>query len=306
MTDSPILVTGAAGMVGRRLVDLLRQDGRAVIACDRVVPPDPADFETVIAELGDVDRLHAVAAEGVDGIIHCGGISGPMVAPDDPARIARVNIGGTVNLLEIARLLRLRRFVYCSSVSAYGDTPPGRDPVGADAPLAATDIYGASKAAGDLMVRAYARQHGLDAVALRIGFVYGPRRRTSSFLARALHDALDGRPTVLEVDGEQAMQMVHVEDVAAALIAAYDAPELGSRAFNVTGGTRVPLRELAWLVRERVPGAQIVFGTLPDGENYQQARFDIDATLRGLRWTPRFGLAEGIAQYADWLAEHPY
>jgi UDP-glucuronate 4-epimerase len=304
--DSPILVTGAAGMVGRRLVDRLRQDGRAVIACDRVVPPDPTDFETVIAELGDVDRLHTIAAEGVDGIIHCGGISGPMVAPDDPARIARVNIGGTVNLLEIARLLRLRRFVYCSSVSAYGDTPPGRDPVDADAPLAATDIYGASKAAGDLMVRAYARQHGLDAAALRIGFVYGPRRRTSSFLARALRDALDGRPTVLEVDGEQAMQMVHVEDVAAALVAAYDAPDLGSRAFNVTGGTRVPLRELARLVRERVPGAQIVFGTLPDRENYRQARFDIDATLRVLRWTPRFGLAEGIAQYADWLSEHPY
>ena len=302
-----VLVTGAAGMIGRRVVEMLSAAGRPVIACDRVTPPDPADYATVLSELADIHRLFDIVVQGaVAGIIHCGGVSGPMVGRDHPAGTAAANIAGTVNLLEIARQRRLGRFVYCSSVSAYGHTPPGLDPVDASAPLAATDIYGASKAAADLMVRAYASDYGVDAVALRIGFVFGPRRRTASFLGSALRDAIDGRATRIAEDGERMMQMVYVEDVAEAVIAAYDADDVKPRAFNVTSGTRLKLQELAELVTQALPQARIRFGTTPDREANRQARFDIAATERALGWRPRITLEEGIACYADWLRQNPF
>jgi nucleoside-diphosphate-sugar epimerase len=302
-----VLVTGAAGLIGRRVVELLIEAGRPVVACDRVTPPDPASYATVLAELSDTHRLNDIVEQAaVEGIIHCGGVSGPVVGRDHPAGTATANIGGTVNLLEIARQRRLGRFVYCSSIAAYGHTPAGLDPVDAGAPLAATDIYGASKAAADLMVRAYARDYGVDAVALRIGFVFGPRRRTASFLSTALRDALDGRPTAVPEDGARMMQMVYVDDVATAVIAAYDAADIAPRAFNVTSGTRVELRELARLVAQRLPQARINFGTLVDIESNRQALFNISDTERRLGWRPSVDLAEGIARYADWLRRNPF
>src|SRR5207248_2656633 len=149
---------------------------------------------------------------------------------------------------------------------------------GIDAPLAASDVYGASKAAGDLLVRAYARQHGVDGVALRIGFVYGPRRRTESFLATAIRDALAGRSTALADDGERPIQLVHVEDVAEALIAAYDTESVEPRAFNVTGGTLLTVRELAGLVRQCLPQARIAFGAAQDRTANRPALLDLSET----------------------------
>ncbi|MBI3707198.1 MAG: NAD(P)-dependent oxidoreductase [Proteobacteria bacterium] len=304
--SQPILVTGAAGLIGRALVETLLRRGRVVVAVDRVAPPDPAAFETVIAELADAPRLNAIVAAGVDGIIHCGAISGPMLARDRPAEIAAVNIGGTVNMLEAARLARVRRFIFCSSIAAYGATPAGVSPVGEDAPLAATDIYGASKAAADLMVRAYARAHGVDAAVLRLGWVYGPRRRTRSLLHTLIRDALAGTPTNVDHDGAYCVQMVHVDDVVAALIAAYDAIDLRRRAFNVTGGTRVAMRDLATLVKAALPRA--VFRFTPDIvlDDDHQERFALAAAVQAFGWSPGVSLEVGIAGYAEWLSLHAY
>src|SRR5213079_285443 len=149
MRDKPILVTGAAGLIGRRVVEMLAADGRATRATDRARAVD----ETIALEPADltdgaaVDRL---VTPDLAGIIHCGAISGPMLGRDDPAGTIAINVGGTVNLLERARRHQLcrqgsGRFVFCSSVSAYGATPKV-SLVPPSAPLAATEIYGASKA----------------------------------------------------------------------------------------------------------------------------------------------------------------
>ena len=302
---SAILVTGAAGLLGRSVVERLAQAGRPYLALDRV-PPADADFPIELADLRDVARLFALLKDGIGAIVHCGAISGPMVAPEAPALVAESNIAGTVALLETARLFGCGRFVYCSSVSAYGATPPGQDPVDESAPLAARDVYGASKAAAELMVGAYAADHGLDTVALRIGFVYGPRRRTASMPYRMLRDALDGAETVVADDGSRREQRIHVQDAARGLLAALDAKTPPGRAYTLTAGTVTTQRELADAIRDVVPRARIRFtsGVVP--QQVWQGRFDISAAGKDLGWRPEIGLEEGLRDYAEWLTRHRY
>lgn len=304
-TCSPIMVTGASGLIGRALVERLRSAGRPVLAVDRAPPADETEEPVAIAELTDASRLFALVASGVDGIIHCGGISGPMLGRDNPAGLVGVNVGGTVTLLEAARVLGVRRFVFCSSIVAYGETPAGQEPVDEGAPLTSLDVYGASKAAADLLVRAYARQHGLDARVGRIGWVYGPRRRTPSVVGRMLRSALDGVAVTLDHDGSFPIQVVHVDDVVSGLLALYDADGVAGRAFNVTAGMSIPVADVAALVVAAVPGADIRFTQGRVMDEARQATFSVDA-LKALGWHPAVGLGEGVARYADWLSRHHF
>ena len=300
-----ILVTGAAGLIGQRVAEMLMSEGRPVLATDRAASPD-GTMKIELADLTDAAALDGLVGREIAGIIHCGAISGPMLGRDDPAGTIAINVQGTVNLLACGRRHGIGRFVHCSSVSAYGATPSGLALVSPSAPLSAIDIYGASKAAADILVRTYASDYGLDAVTLRIGWVYGPRRRTRSLLHRLIRDALDSRPTRVEHNGQYRVQMIHVDDVARGLIAAFNQPALTARAFNLTAGTRVAMIELADAVRRQLPAAEISFTPGVIYTDVEQALFDIAATFNSLDWSPRVTLDEGVAGYVEWLRTHPF
>ena len=119
-----ILLTGAAGLIGRALHRRLVDRGDTVIAIDRIGGDD-----ILACDLTEVHRLHELGA-GATAVLHCGAISGPMVARDNPHRIVQSNIVGTANILELARVRRMRRVVFLSSVSAYGNTPRCRSGAG--------------------------------------------------------------------------------------------------------------------------------------------------------------------------------
>lgn len=306
MSERAILVTGAAGLIGFTLAQRLAASGRPVIGMDRIAPAEDGGFECVEADLTDVHKLYATLERGCAGIIHCGAISGPMLLRDNPRAIVEFNVGGTANVLEAARVVGLGRVVYCSSTSAYGHTPPAIDRVSEDVALNAVDVYGATKAAGDVLARAYAAQHGLDTVALRFSWVYGPRRRTECLIRDLIQDAQAGRVSRYAFTPAFARQYVYIEDVVDAAIAAYDAPALEPRAFNITGGTRLSFEEIAAAVHAAVPEAQIVNEPGDDAGDLYHAPMDISAAERVLGWVPRWSLADGVKAYAAWLTEHPF
>jgi nucleoside-diphosphate-sugar epimerase len=299
--DSPVLVTGASGLIGHAVHRLLAKQGRPVVAVDRA----EATIEGLgveAADIGSPHRLHALAARHrFDAILHCGAFSGPMVARDDPTAIVAVNIVGTANVLELARVHGIRRVVFCSSVSAYGSTPEGLEPVSEETPLHPSSVYGASKAAGEALVDGYVAQHGVDGVSLRLSWVYGPRRMTDCAIREMVRSAQAGRPHRLPFGRDFHRQYVHVEDAARALALAMDAPRLPRRSYNVTGGSYATLGEIAGIVTRVVPGADIEVAPGPDPVDDRQARFDIGAAARDLGYRPQIGLEEGIAAYADWL-----
>jgi UDP-glucuronate 4-epimerase len=301
-----ILVTGAAGMIGFSVAHALAASGRAVLGTDVESPPEPATFPFERADLRDFARLQAIAGSNVDAIIHCGAISGPMLGKDRPKDLVDINVGGTINVLEIARLTRARRFVYCSTCMAYGHTPDGLSRVSESAPLRANDTYGASKAAAEYMVNAFIRANSVDAVSLRLCWVYGPRRRTDCLVNRLIVDARGGKTTTLPFGGGFHRQFVYVDDVVDALRLALDAKVLPKRVYNVTGGQRFTFDEIAGVAGQTVLGVRTAFAPGADPDDYLQQRFNIDAIGADLGWRPKHDLASGVAAYARWLEGHAF
>ena len=304
MTTRITLVTGAAGMIGFSVALSLSRSGRTVLGTDVDQPAESPPFAFERADLRDFERLQAVAGASVDAIVHCGAISGPMLGKDRPKDLVDINVGGTINALEIARRTAARRFVYCSTCMAYGHTPAGLSSVDEVAPLRADDTYGASKAAGEYMVRAFARANRVDAVSLRLCWVYGPRRRTECLVNRLIVDARTGQATRIPFGGGFHRQFVYVDDVVDAIRLALDARSLPQRVYNVTGGERFTFDEIATVIGDVVAPTRPDFAPGPDPDDYLQERFTIDGIATDLSWRPRHDLRAGVAAYAAWLRSH--
>jgi UDP-glucuronate 4-epimerase len=302
--EGAILVTGAAGLIGNAVRARLEASGRSVVPIDLLGRTEEGK-SIIVCDIGDIHRLHGIAREHkLAGIIHCGAYSGPMVARDNPYSMVQVNIVGTANMLELARLLGGVRFVYCSSTSVYGSVLwPA--PVPEDVALFPVSVYGASKVAGEQLVSAYASQFNLDGVSLRLSWVYGPRRTTDCVVRTMITNALAGKPTRIPYGRGFHRQYIHVDDVAAALVAAVDRPNPPRRTYSLTGGTYLTFEEIADTVKRLLPNAQIELGEGPDPDDGIQPRFDISAAERDLGFRPSLTFEKGVAQYAAWLKNRP-
>lgn len=302
MNRNAVLLTGCRGLIGGAVQTLLEERGTRVIPIDLSARTEDGR-QIVECDITDIHRLHAtVAGEDVGGIIHCGAYSGPMVARDNPHAIVRVNVLGTANILELARIHNIKRVVFCSSTSAYGSTPPGLVPE--DVALSPSSVYGASKVAGEQIVSSYGKQHGVDGVSLRLSWVFGPNRTTDCLIRTLIQDALAGRPTRQPFGRNFHRQYIHVDDAARALVAALDRPRLPRHAYTVTGGTYLTLAEIGDVVRRIFPNADIAFGEGPDPVDDVQSQFDISAAARDFGYRPSVGLEEGMRCYAEYLRSH--
>jgi nucleoside-diphosphate-sugar epimerase len=303
MSTDCILVTGGAGLIGRSLLARLRADGRTAIGID--LAPKPSDGGVERADVTDIHRLHAIAEQyEVGSIIHCGAVSGPMVMIDNPYGIIQANVVGTANIIELARIHRLRRVVFCSSASAYGPTtaPEGEAGVTEDVQLRPSSVYGATKVACEQLIAGYRQQHGLDAVSIRLSWVYGPGRTTDCVVRGMIGDAQAGVPTRLGWGADFPRQFIYVDDAVDALLAAHDAETCPAPVYNATGGTFMTIGEIGEAVSRALGGADIRVAPGPDPLDDHQHRFDISTIGRDLGYRPRRSFEEGVKSYADWLA----
>jgi nucleoside-diphosphate-sugar epimerase len=212
--DKTTLVTGASGFLGQAIMPRLATSGSRAIGLDL----RPAPTTQVIDDLSDKERLRAlIIRENITHIVHAGGVSGPMVMADEPARIIAINVTGSLNLLQAAMETGVQTFVYCSSISALGNYYES-EPVGEDYPLHPTSTYGCSKAAMDMVLRGLWRRVPLDICSLRFTAVYGPGRTTQFIIDRIIAAALAGTPAVLEPLTD--WPYIYIDDAADAAVAA--------------------------------------------------------------------------------------
>jgi UDP-glucose 4-epimerase len=294
-----VLVTGGAGFVGSHVVDRLTAAGHRARILDTRPSPwhDAARVETVI---GDVRRLQDVhrAMLGCVAVCHLAAAADVNDVHAHPAWATELNAMGTLNVLEAARLARVPRVVYASTVWVYSDVDGAA--VDEDTPLVhPAHLYTAGKLSGELYCRSYAELYGVQSTVLRFGIPYGPRARPTAVIPIFVNRALHGEALTIAGSGDQERSFVYVEDLAEGVVAAL-APEAAGRTYNLAGGETTTVRELADLVCAEVAPTEILHTPGRSGD-LKGAVISSERAWSELGWRASTPLSDGIHRYAQWL-----
>jgi nucleoside-diphosphate-sugar epimerase len=298
-----VLVTGAAGFLGSALAERLGGEGEEVIMSDL----DQGTRSPAGLRACDLTQRHQVEAlledQAIDTIIHAGAVSGPMVMADRPLEIWRINVTGTAHLLEGALRKQVGRFVLCSSIDVYGARSAGM--IDEDAAHAPETVYGASKVAAEAALTGYAREHGIDGVALRFSWIYGPGRRTPTTLERLIRAGLAGQAIALHDGAAQRTHYLFIDDAVAGVLAAAKAPaRLPRRAYNITAGDGLPLGRVVGTLTDLLPQLRVSFGQHPSPQAGPTG-FDLTNAGLDLDYRPQVPLSEGLDRYIEALKGEP-
>jgi nucleoside-diphosphate-sugar epimerase len=313
-----VLVTGGSGFLGGYVMAALERSGHAAFAYD-IAPPGPEtlavspDIEKRFrsGQINDIARLFDVCrAEGIEAIIHTAGMVGLELSLAQPAATYQTNIMGLVNVCEAARQLRMKRVVYVSSNAAY-HKGSGASLVETDPAFSIQDgnpagHYGTSKMAGEAIGLAYASFQDLDFLSLRVTAIYGFGMRSPMYIKPMVENAVLGRPTRFKTGGRMKRDYTHVADCGDGIVVALQAPpwQAGAqRIINVASGSARTAAEVAKIVRDTIPGADIEIGDeltpLEEQNVKMRASLDIRAAKRLLNWSPKWPLEAGILEYAE-------
>jgi dTDP-glucose 4,6-dehydratase len=303
-----ILVTGGAGFIGSCLV-------RAIVdrAHDEVVVLDALTYAGNLENLAGLESsgryrfVHgsirdeaavASAIEGCEAVINVAAETHVDRSIDEPGVFLETNVQGPRVLMDAVRA-RGGRFVQVSTDEVYGDNED-RAPATEDAPLAPSSPYAASKAAADMLVAAYCRTYGLDAVVTRCGNNYGPRQFPEKLIPLFITNALEDRELPLYGDGLNVRDWIHVEDHCAGILGVLERGRAG-RVYNISAGCTLTNREVCRRILELLGKPEHLVRRVADRPGHDR-RYALDASrIRAeLGWEPRIPFVEGLAATVDW------
>lgn len=307
------LVTGVAGFVGSHLAERLDELGHQVTGIDCFLDYYPRAVKerhlrslrsrpTVDLRDDDLSRADlAPLLEGVDWVFHQAAQAGVRASWGRDFEIYAIhNVLATQRLLEAARDVGVRRVVYASSSSVYGDT--NELPMRERSLPRPVSPYGVTKLAAEHLCWLYWRNYGLPTVSLRYFTVYGPRQRPDMAFHRFLKGALRGEEITLYDDGEQTRDFTYVADVVSANIAAAERAE-GGEVFNVGGGSEVSINEVLATI-EKLSGRALKVRREPRQRgDVRHTSADCSRARQAFGFRPEVPLAEGLRREWQWIQE---
>ncbi len=323
-----ILVTGAAGFIGSHVADRLVADGHMVYGIDNFDPYYDRELkERNLRELqgAELFRFHqtdildtralanvfgtaAEADRSIDAVIHLAAKAGVRPSIEDPQAYTKVNVEGTVNLLETMVAADVRDLVFASSSSVYGntDTVPFREDAWVDYPISP---YAATKKACELLCHTYTHLHGLRIAALRFFTVYGPRQRPDLAIAKFTRLIEDGRPIPVYGDGSTQRDYTFIEDTLEGIIGALawtrDQANGAYDVFNLGESRTVALSELIAILEE-VLGKTAVLDRQPmQPGDVNRTWADISRARETFGYDPTTDIEAGIRRYVEWYRANP-
>jgi nucleoside-diphosphate-sugar epimerase len=309
VTTAKYLVTGGAGFIGSHIAEALLERGETVRVLDNLATGRQVNLRTLEGRVqfvqGDLRNSDTIktAVQGVEVIFHQAALASVPRSIAEPVASLESNISGTQNVLLAARDAGVRRVVYASSSSVYGDTPTL--PKSEDMPANPQSPYAVHKLTGELLCRVFTRIYGLETVALRYFNVFGPRQDPNSQYAavipRFVMALLENRRPVVFGDGEQTRDFTYIENVVQANILAATAPDAVGHAMNVGCGEQISLNTVLRLAGDLLG--------MPAQADYHEARTgdvkhslaDIRLAERLLGYRPTVKFQEGLARTIDAL-----
>jgi UDP-glucose 4-epimerase len=284
-----VLVTGGSGFIGRRVVRALLDDGADVTVADK--RPFPGEVRTVLGDLCDPSVVAEAVHPGTDVIIHLAAITRVLQSIEDPAGTYRLNVGATAELLEQARARGVSAFLFASTNAVTGDV--GRATIDEQVPLRPLTPYGATKAAAEMLIGAYAACYGMTGCSLRFSNVYGPgMQEKDSFVPRLMRAARDGTGVQVYGDGTQVRDLVHVDDIVAGLLAAWRAGASGPLILGA--GESVSVNDMVDAAR-KVTGCDIPVEYVPAKPGEMPAVIVDVSAARALGYRPTHDLTTGLS-----------
>ena len=307
------LVTGAAGFIGSHLAEALVTRGHRVIGVDAFVDFYPRAFkEQNLARLRQSPNFRLSETDlntadlqklltGVDFVFHLAAQAGVRTSWGEGfASYVENNVLATQRLLEAAKQSGVKRVIYASSSSVYGNAAV--QPVREDSPTAPISPYGVTKLAAEHLCRLYTTEHGLPTISLRYFTVFGPRQRPDMAFHKFIRAILTGDPITVYGDGEQSRDFTYVGDIVAANLAAMHHGHPGAW-YNLGGGTRVTVNQVLRMLEQIMDRpANVIYQARQFGDAAHTAA-DTTAARNDLEFAPRYAWADGLRLEAEWLTE---
>jgi len=320
MSDKSIMITGGSGFIGIYIMKKLVEEGFTVVNYD-LAPPAPelqkllddsGNADKVIYERGNLldlpDLLIAVRKHNVTKIVHMAAFFDPAESNRRPYFTYQVNVQGTINIMETARLTECDRVINISSIGVYPKKQ--YEPMDEVHPMFIPGTghgshYGSSKAASELIGQAYCQNNGVSYAAVRFSGVYGYGMRYSMFIKDMIENSLNNKKTEFGTGGDLTRDYTYVKDsvngVYCALMA--DDADLASRTYLTTNGELYSGTDIARIVKEVIPGADITIAPeLNEFEKKDMAKrgtIDISLAKKELGYSPEYSIEDGIREYIE-------
>jgi len=305
------LVTGGAGFIGSHIVEWLVREGKSVRVIDDLSTGRRENIALFSGEIefieGDVRDLKVVrdAVNGVKYVFHQAAVPAVPRSVKDPLATNAANVDGTLNILVAARDAGVKRVVYASSSSVYGDTPTL--PKHEDMRPEPRSPYAVSKLAGELYCRVFHDVYRLETVALRYFNVFGPRQdpasQYSAVVPKFITALLRGDPPTIFGDGKQSRDFTYVGNVVEANLLAARASGAAGEVFNIACGERITVGELARLLADIVGVEREPVHAPPRPGDVKHSLADIAKAEESLRYRVRVGVREGLRRTVEWYQE---
>ena len=304
-----ILVTGGAGFIGSNLTIALVELGHRVRVLDNfstgnlgILQPVLKEIEVHDGDLRSPDDTRRAAA-GVEVVFHLAALPSVPRSVADPLTTNDVNIAGTLNVFQTSRNAGVRRVVYASSSSVYGNSEV--------LPKVETMIprpmspYSVTKLAGEVYGKVFSSLYGLETVGLRYFNVFGPRQDPKSEYAavipRFINALLKKKQPVVFGDGEQSRDFTFIDDVVRANLLASQAAGVAGEVFNIAGGKRITLNNLLVALMNIVGHKSIAIYSEPRPGDVKHSMAGIEKASKMLGFIPKKGLEEGLRLTVEWF-----